>query len=69
MAAEVRHQAVVVASSPEGRMKSVNLAAQLAAAETNGNLLSRRNLCTNIKWRKAKRYVLYFEMIFALVHY
>ena len=29
-----RHQAVVAAPSPEGRMKPVNLAAKLAAAET-----------------------------------
>jgi len=29
-----RHQSIAAADSPEGRMKPVNLAAQLAAAET-----------------------------------
>jgi hypothetical protein len=34
MASGQRHQTVMAAASPDGRMKPVNLAAQLAAAET-----------------------------------
>ena len=39
-----RHQAVVAAPSPEGRMKPVNLAAKLAAAETELACRSWRSL-------------------------